>query len=103
MMRQGLGCGFEVRDPRIVPQPFAPAFWVERDRRPTVCPGFSTTLPEVREIVDLYPFFESGGALLPAALDGQQPTSVLLRGLAELRGGINEHARSKLPKPKGGE
>lgn len=98
-IRQGMGCGFEVRVDGA--QPFTPAFWRERDRKTTTCPGFTSTLPEVREALDYYPHFESG--TLVDALDGERPTSVFLDALVHLRAGIRELERSKLPKPKGKE
>lgn len=107
--RQGMGCGFERAEKGA--QPWTPAFWVkqagraqseeERARwKPSVCPGYTTTLPEVREVLALYPQWEA--RTLTDALSGESPTVPLLEGLSELRGGIRELERSHLPEPKAG-
>lgn len=105
--RQGMGCGFERPDKGA--QPWTPAFWVkqaakaqsdeERARwKPTMCPGYTATLHEVREVLALYPQWEA--RTLTEALGGETPTVLLLEGMSELRGGIRELERSHMPEPK---
>jgi hypothetical protein len=95
MMRQAMGCGYEVPNPAVPVRPFTPAFWTKRGRKTTACAGFTANLPLVREVLDLYDAYEAG--YLAEAI-GEPPTNVLIAGLSHLRAGINEHTRSKLKK-----
>lgn len=107
--RQGVGCGFERPDKDA--RPWTPAFWVEQEAkgqseeerarwRPSACPGYTTSLFVVREVLGLYPQWEA--KTLTEALGGELPTVPLLEALSELRGGIRELERSHLPKPRKG-
>lgn len=90
--RQQMGCGFE---PAIAIRPYlwAPLAWRKRDVSPSVCPGYSTRLPLVEEIVRLLPQWEAG--TLVEWLDGQPTTRPLLDGLAHAKRGIDEHRAAK--------
>lgn len=88
--RQDMGCGYapSIEQPRSV---WAPAAWRDDHRADwlTVCPGYSTSLPGVGEIVDAYPQWEQH--TLTDYLDGQSPGPIALRYLTALRAGINDH------------
>jgi hypothetical protein len=51
------------------------------------CPGYTTSLPMVHEVVVAYPHWEAGTL---ADLIGDAPTRPMLLGLSALRAGIKE-------------
>lgn len=85
--RQQLGCGWEPALPSA--QPWRPQAWVTRGIEPTVCPGYSTSLPAVGDVIGAYCHWENG--TLTEYLDGDAPTRAALDCLAVFRGGMNEH------------
>lgn len=98
-VRQTMGCGFEPATADA--HPWTPSAWIDRGESPTVCPGYSTTLPAVGEVMNLYPQWEQhtlsdylGGPASRQALDC----------LTALRAGIKEHEADKMSRvgKKGG-
>jgi hypothetical protein len=84
--RQELGCGYE---PALDgARPWAPESWRERGLSLAVCPGYTTALPIVQEIVEVHAQWKAG--YLTESLDGEPPTDVTLKCLTYLEAGINE-------------
>lgn len=54
--RQALGCGYEPRIDHA--QPWQPEAW--KGPSPTTCPGYTTTLPEVREGIEARHYLDKG-------------------------------------------
>lgn len=90
--RQAMGCGWEA--PIDGARPWSPASWAERGIATSTCPGYTTTLPIVGEIIDAYPQWEQG--TLTDYLDGTAPTPIALTCLTMLRAGIREHEAAPL-------
>lgn len=67
--------------------PWTPAHLAVAGVLSTVCPGFSTTTPEVGEVVDAYPHWEHGTLRDHV---GGHPSPALLAGLVALKGGMRE-------------
>lgn len=87
-IRQDLGCVYEPRIERPG-SVWAPQSWIDRGVATTVCPGYTTSLPAVVEVIDAHAQWKAG--YLTEALDGEAPSSVALECLTALEGGINEH------------
>ena len=99
--RQALGCAY--MPPVADAQPWVPPAWRDDDRRLTVCPGYTTSLPAVFEVAVAFPQWKAG--TLTDYLDGTPPTSVALACLAALDDGAEEHkawATREAMKPKAG-
>lgn len=92
-MRQQMGCPFEAAV-RFRPYLWAPVSWRKRGVEPTVCPGYTTRLPLVEEIVSVFPQWEAG--TLVAWLDGQPTTRPLLDALAHRKAGRDDFQRAQL-------
>lgn len=97
--RQGMGCGWEPRDPKVPARPWSPSCLEDNhDWRcigkeqpdPTVCPGFSTSLPETIEIVRAHTHWSTGGGLRDFA---DEPTEALKFGVEVVHGSVNECQR----------
>lgn len=98
-VRQQMACGFE---PAIAEaQPWTPSAWIDRGIEPSVCPGYSTGLPAVGEVLELYPQWEQH--TLTDYLGGPASRGTL-DCLAVLRAGIKEHESDRLSRAgkKGG-
>jgi hypothetical protein len=79
--RQHMGCGFE---PMLeVSRPFAPR---GVPCKVTVCPGYSTRLPEVIEVSRAYLHWDKG--TMRERFAGAEPTPALLDGLELLQGSV---------------
>lgn len=65
---------------------------MDRDLTASTCPGYSTALPAVQEVVAAYCHWESG-TLTEHVGDVPSPTGLDM--LAVLRAGINEHTADK--------
>lgn len=94
--RQYMRCGYEsaVGDPSA--QSWSPPYM-----RTTVCPGYTTALPAVAEVLDVHAHWKAG--YLTESLDGEAPTKAVLDCLSALEAGINEHQAAQLrAKQKGG-
>ena len=91
-VRQANGCGWEttVQDAR----PWNPPAWASTNLNTSVCPAYSTGLPQVGEVLVLYPHWEKGA--VGAYLDGADPSRVVLDGLRYLDIAIGEHSAWKL-------
>lgn len=88
--RQAIGCAYEPASPDAMP--WVPPSWREAgDMKLATCPGYTTSLPAVREVVDAHPQWKAG--TLTEYLDGQAPTGVALGCLAVLDIGIEEAKR----------
>lgn len=85
--RQAMGCGYEPATAGA--QSWAPASWADRGLSTTACPGYTTSLPAVLEIVEAYPQWERG--TLTEALDGEPPTANALTHLMVFQAGLREH------------
>ena len=100
--RQSMGCAYEQPVPGA--QPWAPPSWREDAGMVlSTCPGYTTELPAVRELVDAFPQWKAG--TLTDYLDGQAPTPVALGCLAVLDVAIEEakaDATREALKSKGG-
>lgn len=93
-----MGCPYEPRHPHATP--WAPRHLVMADARPSVCPGYTTTLPEVQEVVVATPHWEHGTL---RDLLGGAPSPAMLAGLSALRAGIKERDAAALEeRTKGG-
>lgn len=91
--RTYLGCGFEPRlerDTPYIPRGF--------EHRVTVCPGYSSRLPEVVEVSRAYVHAAEWGTLRDR-FDGLDPTGELLDGLEHLRGSVKA-LETYIAKPK---
>ncbi len=95
--RRELGCAYEPALERATP--WTPRYWVDKDLAATVCPGYTTTLPEVAEVVEAFPQWEKGA--LTEHLDGEPPTRALLDLLRVMKAGISEFEMSKIKKDGG--
>jgi hypothetical protein len=77
--RQGWACGFEPPAPRHVPVvPWQPPMNGKgfRHARPTVCAGYTTNLPEVRESSQAHAHWKHGS--LVAFCGGETPSEDLM-------------------------
>lgn len=90
--RQQLGCGYEPAIAKATP--WMPPSWAERGLSLSTCPGYTTSLPLVLEIVQAYPHWEQGA--LRAYLGGKDATPTALDLFTLLRAGKNEHDSDKL-------
>lgn len=103
--RSVMACGFEPPPPSA--QPWAPPglSWPDKpdgaQGGPSVCAGYSTTLPEVREVTRAHVHWADGRGTLRDRYGGQDPTEVLLDGLELLQGSIWE-LDAWLTRPKEG-
>ena len=86
--RQAIGCGYEPATPDA--QPWVPPSWRDRgDEKLSTCPGYTTALPAVYEVVEAFPQWKAG--TLADYLDGERPTPIALGCLAVLDIGIEEY------------
>ena len=98
--RQAIGCGYE---PALADaQAWAPPSWADSPGMTlTTCPGYTTTMPAVLEVVDAFPHFKAH--TLTDYLDGAAPNPVALGCLAVLDAGVEEFkadcAREAMKKP----
>jgi hypothetical protein len=79
-MRRDMGCGWLATSWEGDP---APSRWVHSSGaspRCVTCPGFTTALPEVLEVLDLFSHWETGQ--IEFALGGETASSMLPRALA---------------------
>ena len=89
--RQQFACGYE---PRIEgAQPWHPRFWILQGLKLEHCAGYTTTLPEVGEVLEAYPHWEAG--TLPDLLDGRRAPKQLLQLLVFMKAGSNEYQEAK--------
>lgn len=65
----------------------------------STCPGYSTSLPMVGEVVEAYPHWEAGTL---TDLIGGAPSRALLLGLSALKAGHAERSRDILDERKAG-
>lgn len=91
--RQNLACGYEARVDNATP--WHPLYWLRQGLTLEHCPGYTTTLPEVLEVLDAYPHWEAG--TLTDLLDGDRAPGALLRALVAMKAGVNEYQDSKRP------
>ena len=96
IQRQHIGCGYEAPLPAAAgtARPWTPRWWVMQGWDATVCPGYSTALPEVAEVTHAYPQWEAG--TLRDWLDGEPPSRALLDALAIRKAGINERNAAEI-------
>lgn len=92
-----MGCAYEPTNRDAAP--WAPRYLIASGERTTVCPGYSTTLPMVSEVVEAYPHWEHGTLV---AFIGGTPTRAFLDGLAALRAGIKERDAAAVAEKGGG-
>ena len=99
--RQELGCGFEPLPTEILRpfcQPASPRGY--SGPAPTVCPGYSTSLPEVLEIARGHTHWKVGSL---RDYTGDRPSAAMMRGLEIFAGAVGELERAVLtPFAKGG-
>jgi hypothetical protein len=83
--RQAMGCGYEP------PVELAPSVWCPpsgragyQGRPPTVCPGYTTKLPEVREAVQAHAHWNKGAIV--SYCGGEHPSEELLQAVVILDG-----------------
>ena len=89
--RQAMGCGYE---PAIKgAAPWTPRAQIEAGSTNTTCPGYTTSLPVVREVVDAYIHWERGTL---ADVIGARPTPTALHCLTALAAGSNEQRDQRL-------
>lgn len=89
-IRQLMGCAYLPTVSHAAP--WSPAH-LDASEAPDMCPGYTTTLPMVREVVEAYPHWEHGTV---RDLIGGTPGRALLEGLAALRAGIRERDAAEL-------
>lgn len=103
--RQAMGCGWEPKDPKIPVQPWSPSSLAGNDTwrciskdtpEPTVCPGFSCSLPETIEIARAHTHWATGGGLRDYC---DTPTDVLRTGVEMINGSIAECQRWSMENP----
>lgn len=82
--RQYMRCGYEPAVSDQSAQSWSPSYMTT-----TVCPGYSTALPAVAEVLDVHAHWKAG--YLTESLDGEAPTKGALDCLSALEAGINEH------------
>ena len=79
---------------------WTPRYMVASGEDVAACPGYTTSLPMVREVLTVYPHWEHGTL---TDLLGEPPTRPMLMGLSALRAGIKERDADELANPpKGG-
>ena len=92
--RVAMACGLLPRDERVGPWLPPGLSWPEAPdgtrRLPTVCIGYLTSLPEVREVARAHVHWADGRGTLRDRYGGQEPTEVLLDGLEALQGSVWE-------------
>lgn len=87
-VRQALGCGYEVPVERLTLWSPPLGEKAYRGPSPTMCAGYTTTLPEVVE-TSLHRAHWDKGSLV-AACNGDQPTEETLYSVLILAGAFNE-------------
>jgi len=93
--RQHMACGYEAPLATGAAQPWAPSYM-----ETTVCPGYTTALPAVAEVLGEYVQWEA--RTLTESI-GSAPTDQALVCLSRLKAGINEHAAAEMKaRAKGG-
>ena len=102
MERQSLGCGYEPPNDRVHLQ-----LWEPPDGRvgyrggePTVCPRYTTQLPEVREALIARAHWSTGNLAVACAPD--LPSEDLLHAIVILEGGFSEVQRWAMTPAKDG-
>lgn len=104
--RQALGCGYEMPDPKIPVRPWSPSSLPNNEAwqcvgktspDPTVCPGYSISLPETLEVVRAYTHWSNGGGLRDFAAE---PTETLKIGVEIFSGAVNECQRWSMDNPQ---
>lgn len=90
--RQLLGCGYEqplveLRGRPAVPMPWSPADMPGEP--PTICPGYTTRLPEVVEVSRARLWFDKGD--LRTFTRGEMPTEQLANAIEVLEIAIHQH------------
>lgn len=83
--RQAMGCPYLPASPSA--SPWTPEYLRVVDVAMTACPGYTSTLPAAREVVEAYAHWEAG--TLRDHLGGA-PSPSMLDGLVALKGGIRE-------------
>lgn len=105
--RQAMGCGWETAEHKMPVKTWSPAGmpgnedWkcISKTRpEPTVCPGYSVTLPETIEIARAYTHWITGGGLRDFT-DGDI-TSNLRIGVEIFCGAVNECQRWAMANPR---
>lgn len=96
--RQHMGCGYEAPLPEALgtARPWTPHWWVMQGWDASICPGYSTTLPEVVEVTYAYGQWEAGTLTeWVASMEGEAPSRALLDALAMRKAGINERQHAE--------
>jgi hypothetical protein len=101
--RQAMGCGYEVPARELAPQPWSPSSMSRTWRGDvTVCPGYSTSLPDVLEVCRARVHWEKNAAAFEAFCEGD-PTEQMLAAVEILEGSVNEvTAWVSTPRSEGG-
>jgi hypothetical protein len=104
--RQAMGCGWEDKSPRVPSVPWSPSCLQDNhdwrclgktQSEPSVCPGYSISLPETLEIVRAHAHWTTGGGLRDFTAD---PTEALKLGVEMLSGACSECQHWSLDNPK---
>jgi hypothetical protein len=99
-MRQSWACGFELPDPRIAVMPWSGGYGYTGDP-PTVCAGYTTSLPETIEVARAWRWWKAGQ--LTVFVDGATVTPAMKHGIELFDGTVNMFERWKMtPRDKGG-
>jgi hypothetical protein len=99
--RQLAGCGYEVPIPGAVP--WSPASLAPKwNKTVTVCPGYTTKLPEVQEVCRARLHWEKNARAFESFCEGD-PTEQMLAAVEILESAVNEvTAWSMTPSGEGG-
>lgn len=98
--RQSWACGFELADPRVPVMPWSGGYGYEGEA-PTVCAGYTTSLPETIEIARAWRWWKAGQ--LSVFVDGAAVSQELKRGIEIFDGAVHTFDRWKMtPASKGG-
>jgi hypothetical protein len=88
--RQALGCGYEVANPKLPPQPWSPASMSSKwSGKTETCHVYTTALPIVLDVIRARVHWEKNAAAFSAYCEGDA-TEQMLAAVEILDGAVNE-------------